>query len=134
MAYTAIGPIRGVEVMNLAGCGKRQRQVRRNCANVVSDLVNDDLVVVAQNPKTVHKELTLTTLMAIVDMISIAAVNEETGPVTRFAKIISEATTVDQVVWEGAGEVEKRAGPKNTVKVICNMFLMGEQSTISYRP
>ena len=67
-------------------------------------------------------------------MVSVAAIDEETGPVTGPAKIISEATPDDQFIWDGTGEVDNRAGPKNTGKVICNMSLMGEQWTILYRP
>ncbi len=98
--------------MDPAGWGKRQRPVSWNCANVVPDLVDDDLVVVAWNPKTIHKDLTLTALMVINDVISIATVDEETKPFSQSMKIISEATTDDRIVWEGAGEVNKRAGPK----------------------
>jgi hypothetical protein len=81
--------------MDPAGWGKRQRPVKRNRANVIPDLVDDDFVVVARNPKTVHKELTLTTLMVINNAVSIAAVDEETRPVKGPVKIISEATTDD---------------------------------------
>jgi hypothetical protein len=68
---------------------------KRNCANVIPDLVDDDLVIVAGNPKTIHKELTLTTLMIINNVVSIAAVDEKAGLVIGPAKIISEATTDD---------------------------------------
>jgi hypothetical protein len=68
---------------------------KRNCANVIPDLVDDDLVIVAGNPKTIHKELTLTTLMIINNVVSIAAVNEEARPVKGPVKIICEATTDD---------------------------------------
>jgi hypothetical protein len=81
--------------MNPGGWGKRQRPVRQNRANVIPDLVDDDLVIVAGNPKTIHKELTLTTLMVINNVVSIAAVNEEARPVKGPAKIISEAATDD---------------------------------------
>ncbi len=77
------------------GWGRRQRPVRQNRANVFPDLVDDDLVIGAGNPKTIHKELTLTTLMVINTVVSIAAVNEEARLVIGPAKIISEATTDD---------------------------------------
>ena len=96
-------------------------------------LLDDDLVAVARNPKFIHKELTLTTLI-YKQRGSIAAVDEETGPVTGPVKKISEATPDDRFIWEGIGEEDNCASPKNTGKVICNMSLMGEQSTISYRP
>jgi hypothetical protein len=53
----------GVAEMDPAGWGKMQRPVSRNRANVVSDLVDDDLVVIAWSPKPVHEDLTLTMLM-----------------------------------------------------------------------
>jgi hypothetical protein len=77
------------------GWGRRQRPVRRNRANVIPDLVDDDLVIGAGNPTTIHKELTLTSLMVINNVVSIAAVNEEAGLVIGPATIISEATMDD---------------------------------------
>jgi hypothetical protein len=62
--------------MNPGGWGKRQCPVRQNRANVIPDLVDDGsrMISVVGNPKTIHKELTLTTLMVINNVVSIAVV------------------------------------------------------------